>query len=472
MKKKVAACMTAVCLAATAVGASVSLAGCGKSGDKFPTVDSDPTANLDIMLLSNSTERVFYNKYFEQMAEKYEIKITFEGLEEKPYYDRLDSRMQQGDVPDIFYVRPNEIMAYHKDIYCLEQFKDTVADNENLNLDLSDIYPLALDMYRFNDETNQMDEVNGELYAFPKDLSTQQLGYNKTIVEKYTTQIKAALGNDFKLPWEMNFKTENYTWAQYRTMCEVIANNLDDGYWASDVPDIEILAKSFGGSILNTNDLKVTITSEAVTKAINYQKDLVTSTGTYGAKPAADHSNATQEKFKGGKVAFYGAVGSWEVGDYDTAFGQGNWDVMPWPTEDGSTNWYGKITSAGYVVSNQCKNWQVAMEIAASFMTTKVQTQMMRDDKVSIPMNVKLQNDYLNPENDDKYSPKTRSVFIDVIKGTTHSFRPAEYYTYGDGWLKPFNDELAKMWTNKSYAINDTLQKDMQRLLDDYKNMY
>lgn len=469
MKKKVAACMTAVCLAATAVGASVGLAGCGKSGDKFPTVDSDPTANIDIMLLANSTERVFYNTYFETMAEKYGIKITFEGLEEKAYKDKLDSRMQQGDVPDIFYVRPNEIMKYHEDIYCLEQFKDTVAENENLNLNLSDIYPLALNMYRFNDQTNQMDEKDGELYAFPKDLSTQQLGYNKTIVEKYTAEIRAA-GIE-KLPWEMDFTTENYTWTQYRTMCEVIANNLDEGYWASDIPDIEILAKSFGGGILNTDNLQVTITSEAVTKAIQYQKDLVTPSNTYGEKPAADYENATQEKFKGKKVAFYGAVGTWEVGDYDTAFGKGNWDVMPWPTADGSTNWYGKITSAGYVVSNQCKNWQVAMEIAASFMTTKVQTQMMKDG-VSIPMNVKLQNDYLKDENDELYSPKTRSVFIDIIKGTTHSFRPAEYSTYSDGWLKPLNDELGKMYKGQSYTINASVQINMQQLLDQYKNLY
>lgn len=468
MKKRVAACMTAACLAATTVGMAVGLTGCGGKGPKFPTKDSDPNANLSVLLLANTAEREFYNPYFEEMAEKYGIKITFEGYEESDYYSRLDSLMQQGNVPDIFYVRPNEILQYKDAIFCLDQFKDTVAENENLNLDLNDIYPLALDLYKYNEKTNSMDEKDGELYAFPKDLSTQQLGYYKPIVEQYATQIHNA---DLKLPWEMDFKTENYTWAQYREMCEIIAteaNKQGNEHYASDIPDIEILAKSFGGGILDTKNMKVTVQTEAVKKAIAYQESLVKPSNE-NRKAAADYTGATQDNFIKKKVAFYGAIGSWEVGDYDKQLGKGNWDIMPWPTEDGSTNWYGKITSAGYVVSNKCKNWQAAMEIAASFMTTKVQTNMMQL-KVSIPMNVKLQNAYVDPTND--YSPATRSVFIDVIKGTSHSFRPAKYYTYQDGWQKSLTDELQKLWTGRSYLINDATQNDMQLLLDGYKKKY
>lgn len=466
MKKRLTACMTAACLAATAVGVAVSLTGCGGEGDKFPTKESDPTASIDILLLANADETEFYNKYFARKAEEYGIKITFQGLEENPYEQKLDAALQGGNLPDIFYVRPNDILQYKDNIYCLEQFKDTVATNEKLNLNLDNIAPLALDLYKYNDQTNMMDAKNGELYAFPKDLSVQQLGYNKTIVGIYASAIKAA-GLD--LPWEMDFSTENYSWQEYRQMCEIItreAKAAKNKHYASDVPDIEILTKSFGGNVLNTETMQIEVTSAAATKAIDYQKSLVT-----GENPAADYTYATQANFQAGKVAFYGMVGSWEVGTYDSALGEGNWDVMPWPTEDGSVNWNGKITSAGYVVSNKCKNWQVAMEIAASFMTNRVQEEMVRDEKVSIPMSKSLQSAYLNSENDAVYSPKSRSVFIDVINGD-HGFRPAVYSTFEDGWMKPLNDELQKMWKGQSYSITANTQKEMQRILDDYKNLY
>ena len=181
--------MTAACLAATAVGVAVSLTGCGGEGDKFPTKESDPTASIDILLLANADETRFYNKYFARKAEEYGIKITFQGLEETPYEQKLDAALQGGNLPDIFYVRPNDILQYKNNIYCLEQFKDTVATNEKLNLNLDNIAPLALDLYKYNDQTNMMDAKNGELYAFPKDLSVQQLGYNKTIVRIYANAI-------------------------------------------------------------------------------------------------------------------------------------------------------------------------------------------------------------------------------------------------------------------------------------------
>lgn len=478
MKKRVTACMTAACLAATTVGAAVGLTGCGKTANKYPTEgSSDPTASINILLLANSTEIKFYNSYFAKQAEKYNVNIEFEGLPASSYYDRLGSLTQQNKLPDIFYVRPNEILKYHSKIYSLEKFMenfDENGENENLRVNTSKIYDLALDLYKYNDQTKQMDEKNGEQYAFPKDLSTQQLGYNKLVVQQYATQIQAAdaeKGGKLKLPWNMNFETENYTWKDYRTMCEIISTEAYKAkatHYGCDIPSIEILANSYNGRILNTETMKVEVTSSAVQQAIQYQKDLITPSKE-GNQPAASRVGATQQAFTRGEVAFYGALGSWEVGDYDTAdkVGKGNWDVMPWPTVDGSTNWKGLITSAGYVVSNQCKNWQAAMEIAASFMTRATQELLVRE-KVSIPMNSDVRNVYLTGD----YTPLNRKVFIDVISGT-HGFRPATYYTFGSDWLDTFSERLEIMYKGQGapadYAITDSVQKSMQETLDDYK---
>ncbi len=463
MKKKLTACLTAACLAATAVGATVGMTGCS-GGSKFPEKPSEK-GDLSVMLLANSDEAKFYTEYFKKKEEEYGIKITFEYAGAGDYYNKLDAAIQGGTAPDIFYVRPNEILQYVDNIYCLDQFKDTVKTNEKLNLDLNDIYPLALNFYKYNDETGKLDE-NGELYAFPKDLSTQQLGYNKTLIEPSTQAIHDA---QLKLPWELG-ENETYTWEEYHKVCEIIAktgSTASPVYYGTDIPDIEILAKSFGGSILNTETMKVSVTSDPVKQAIDYQKSLVTPRN--GNPAAADFANATQTNFQAGKVAFYGAVGSWEVNAYDTALGAGNWGLMPWPTTDGGANWYGKIMSAGYVVSNECTNWQDAMEIAASFMTRKVQDEMVRVKKVSIPMHKDIVSAYLNSDNDAQYSPATRSVFIDVISGT-HGFRPTEYYTFQAGWQKPLSDELQKMWKGTISSVGDlaAIQNQMQGILEDY----
>lgn len=477
MKKKFTACMAAACLAATAVGSAVALTGCGGGGSKFPTTDSDPNANISILLLANSAETAFYKTYFKEKEQAYNekngtnITIKFEGLEEGPYKNRRKTDIQQGATPDIFYVRPNEILQFKDNIYCLQEFVDSYNFFNN-DIELDKIYDLALDLYKYNDKTNKMDAENGELYAFPKDLSVQQLGYNKTIVAAYATEIKGA---GLKLPWEMDFTTENYTWGEYREMCEIIAQaaaTKGNKHYASDIPDIEILAKCYGGSILDTENLKVTITSDAVTNAIALQKDLLTPSGDHGNYAAAD-KEATQEQFEKGNVAFYGAVASWEVGGYDGAGAElgWEWDVMPWPTLNGDTNWYGKITSAGYVVSNKCKNWQFAMELAASFMSTGTQEKMVQDAKICIPLNSDMRGEYVDPANDGKYSPKSRSVFVDVISGT-HGFRPAKYYTYEETWLLPLTTQLEHMQKHESYTINGNLQAQMQEELDLYKAMY
>ena len=199
--------------------------------------------------------------------------------------------------------------------------------------------------------------------------------------------------------------------------------------------------------------------------------------------------NATYSNFTGGKVGFYGAVGSWEIIDYNNYIGEGNWGVMPWPTEKKGDTWQGLITSAGYVVSQACvdatvtdeegntvpsKKGDIAKQIVISFMTSKTQNQLM-EGQISLPLIKSWAKDYIDPENDSKYSPSTRSVYIDVISGE-HGFFPAKYSTPNEDWLSPItvkDCELEKMWKARTNAktyfegINwTTVQNDMQARYD------
>lgn len=453
-KTKFVAVAAAALMAATTIG---TLAGC-----------ADKSHTIRVYLLTNNTERRVYTEYFKeleaQINEDFEAaglqgyKISFSGDESEAYYDKLDSSIAKRNTPDIFYLRPNEILKYKKSIISVQDYVDQ-------NLDISDVYPTAINMYRYNAETGKLGDPNDDLYAFPKDLSTQQLGYNKTLLEKYQsviTGLKNHKGEDMKMPWKMDFETENYSWEDYLKINEAISkapqpDGVNGTVVGCDIPDIEILTKSFGGTLLTIPDgnrAEGTVNSlekgSPIYQAIEYQAKLAASGG-------ADYKAATSANFGAGTVCFYGAIGSWEVAERNGAFGEGNWEVMPWPTADGSTNWYGLITSAGYAVSKDCAKYEekaeIAMQIASSFLSRTTQDRLVKDEKITLPILTSMREDYLKEANDNVYSPKSRGVFIDVISGE-HGFFPAKYSTFDTKWLDKLTTPLADMWTTRTGALD------------------
>lgn len=468
--KKVVAVAAAAFMAASTVGV---LAGC-----------RDTAHTINVFLLADADEAKFYNEYFEELEaelkeEGLEYKIDFNYEQEANYYDALNGAINGGETPDIFYVRPNDLLAYKDSVVELQSYADSAVGKEFVNL--NDIYDTALNLYRFNPDTGALGNSGDKLYAFPKDLSTQQLGYNRKLVEQYQTQIKAA---GLKLPWEMNWETENYSWNDYLKMCKAIADNIDTSttYAASDVPSVEILAHSFGGELIDLSGGRVngkvnSLTEGAIKQAIEYQAELVDC-------GAADFDVATYQNFSAGKICFYGLVGSWQIRQYNNLIKDDNgepcWEVMPWPTVDGTTDWEGCITSAGYVVSKDCAEMEkgdIAKRIAISFLTPQTQEKLVKDAKISLPLYKNRADDYKNPENDSIYSPKTRGIFLDVISGE-HGFFPAKYSTFDKLWLDTLDTALTVMWKKgKGGAKNEfnttnwaKVQSDMQARYDLSKN--
>lgn len=476
--KKVATVAVAAVLAATAAG---TLAGCG-----------DQSHTIRVFLLANAHESEFYDAYFEKMEQQLAdwgypgYTIDYDGEQEGPYYQALDADINGGDTPDIFYVRPNELMQYKEKIANLQSFADEYGFTDDTSVqiaDLNDIYPTALNMYRFNPETSELGNPEDDLYAFPKDLSSQQLGYNKTLLSKYETQIKA---QNLKMPWEMNFDEENYSWEQFKTMCKAVADaiaaNNDANTYSCDVPPIEILARSYGVESLvdlsggRQNGITADPSQGALYEAIKFQADFINC-------GAGNYEYATYANFSAGRVCFYGAVGSWEIADYDSLIGKGQWDVMPWPTKDGSTDWEGLITSAGYVVSKECaesgEKGEAAMRLALSFMSPATQRELVESEQISLPLRMSQAESYLDPLKDGTYSPASRSVYLDVISGD-HGFFPAKYSTYDSVWMDELNTALENIWGNDTNhaGANDrfnatdwaTVASRMQQQYDNKKN--
>ena len=473
-KMKLAAVAAATLMAATTIG---TLAGC-----------TDKEHTISVFLLTNATETKVYKQYFKDLEKEIEedtgvrYKIDYVGKEKDDYYTKLLTDVGRGNVPDVFYLRPNEMLWYQDVITDLQDFANT-QDFANLN----GIYQKALDMYRFNPETREIGNPQDHLYAFPKDLSTQQLGYNRTLVEKYQSVFETL---KLPLPWDMG--DTPYTWTEYKAIVEGIANKIAaDGekkQFASDVPSIEVLAHSYAVhagksdfSLINLPDGKreegvvTSITEGPVADAIKYQAELVDAGANYKA--------GTYENFTSGWVCFYGLTASWEVKEYNTMIGDGKWGVMPWPVVAKGEKWNGLITSAGYVVSKQCASMEkgdIAKRIAISFLSDATQEKFVKDEKITLPLRSSVQEDYKNPENDGIYSPDSRGIFLDVISGD-HGFLPATYSTYNSAWLEELSKALEVMWLKgKGYALsyyNSALsdgtwakvQRDMQAKYDDNK---
>lgn len=472
MKKKLVSIVVALFLV---VASFATLTGCGNK-----------ETTIEVLLLANNNETEFYAAYFDEMEEilkeetgiDYEIKFT--GLQEKPYQEKLMSNIQSNNTPDIFYVRPNDILQYKAIIAPLQDYADKQEE-----VDLSTIYDVALDMYRYNAKTGALGNKEDPLYAFPKDLSTQQLGYNKVLLKKAEGAIRDA---GYVMPWELG-KGENpvtYTWKEFKGICEIVRDAKEKDEFVMDVPDLEVLINAFAGenenhSILDlsggrANGKVASLTTGPVKKALDFQAELIKDGISTSGEGYASYANFTK-----GIVYFYGAIGSWEVGEYNDYFGKNypdakedTWGLMPWPVENKGDTWKGVITSAGYAVSKKCANSKkgdIAKRIALSFLSKGTQEQLVKDKKISLPLIKNNKADYIDSKNDNIYSPSTRSIFMDVISGE-HGFFPAKYSTYNTDWLDPLDIELDKMYKEGNNADKYLTQTKLEKIQSDMQSQY
>lgn len=417
MKKKLLSLILGLVLC---LGVVPGLTGCGKKAD------------LSVLLMVNSTENQFYEKHFQQMGEELGITIEYTGIAFANYYDKLRSEINGGTIPDIFYVRPSDLRERIAD--------EHIADIESLvaaqtDVQIADIYDSAFSSYRYNASTKQLG--NGNLYAVPKDLSVQQLGYNKTLIQRKAQYITEELG--LKLPWEMDWATENYTWDEYKAMAACLTDTSDKNnpVYGCDIPNIEILTWSFGGNIVENDTVQ--LNSDAFKQAVQYQADLI-------SDGAANYQGATYDNFVAGKVAFYGETNSFDIKAFDETFARLDmeWDVMPWPVAEGAepTDWTGKITSAGYAVSSECADKETAVKVMMSLLTPATQNKLVAQEKLMLPLYKKVAEEtYVSEQYDDVYSPKSREVYIDVISGKNGKFS-IDYSCYSLTWQKTYTDYL------------------------------
>lgn len=263
--------------------------------------------------------------------------VNFEALNDD-YATTVETRYLGGQTPDVIYGHPQTLLNWIQ---------------QGMLMPLTDIYDSHEDLW---DEevyfTNLYDsyKVGDDYYAIPVGADTTVLYYNKDILD----------ANGIAYP------TADTTWEEFAEMCKKVTVRDADGVpttlGLSDVNGqwMNILY-SYGGKVLdNINDPKeVVFESEAALKMLNWIKDNYTAEGGFTA--SENDWTYLAGGFSAGEIAFmtsgvYDIVWLSDVKDFA-------WDIAPIPEtmkEDGDTG----ILYAGYAVSNESKNPELAKEFA------------------------------------------------------------------------------------------------------------
>lgn len=432
MKKKLLSVLLVVALC---IGVVPTFAACGGKSD------------VRVMLLANGNESRFYDSHFATVGTDMGITIDFEPQASADYYNKLSTYANARNLPDIIYIRQSDVRQFLNDGLIADISGELAAYKSTMDR----IYSSASDMYKYDNNAKKWGE--GGTYAVPKDLSVQQLGYNRTLIHKNRSAIYDEFGaarNDgddgiprnengtVKMPWEMDWSNENYTWNQYLRMAKAL--NSVSGVYGCDLPSVEILTWSFGGSLISDDMQNLKIDEKPFKDAVAYQAKLID-------EGAANTAAATYDKFVGDKnVCFYGLVNSFDIKNFDDAFNyddDGNkldtegWGVMPWPYNPDTqefNEWQGIITSAGYAVTSSCKNKEQAVKVIMSLYTDAVQNRLVQTEKLMLPLFADQEAAYVDHTNDEIYSPSSRGVYMDVISG--RNGRTSDLYRcYETTWM-------------------------------------
>lgn len=446
MKKKICVLLSAVLAVSLCFGV---LAGCGNKRNKN---------ELNVFMFAQSHEQTIYKAVVNRFNQANSaesgitVKITF-GADD--YFTKLTTQLASGVEADVYYVQPG-------DVRMRVNFGQLVnLDNYVDQTKLSDIYPEALNFFKYNGNVNG----EGSLYALPKDYSQYVLGLNTDLtaaaqgtINRYVwnwttgkpqnnsepynyvsdgnggftkTSVRPSGYDDWsgipytikntdgtsgdtvlvKLPGlpgktiTVGGETCNvvYTFDEYGAVCNMCcdySNNLyATAFWE------EMCMMSFiwgaGGEFLSDNNTKVALNSDAAMAGQQGYYDLLHK---WNAQQLGSTDNTGYQLFPQGKLVFY-PVGTWDIGYF--ADSDINFDVMPWPIgnqyagtsiADRQNLWKARADSVGYGVSANCINPEYAVKFIEYLTLDPDIQQYLVESGAQIPNNMSLREKYLNNE--------------------------------------------------------------------------
>lgn len=326
------------------------------------------------------------------------------------------------------------------------------------NLDTSDYWPQALQMYSFNTKTGI--RGNGDLFSLPKDFGVNGIFVNRTIVNDAHAAGKLTDEQYTKVTDQVN----PMTFDEYIDIA--VALTTYDGTAASIYGSNRIYWESYlwslGDDILDEK-YQLNYKSENVKKVFQYSLDMVNKNSPHFCAPyTSSNSTSSQDEqslFTTGKIAMYWS-GRWNVPTYDAS--RIDYYCIPTPVaikDDGtrgeSCGWCSTI---GYSISRNCKNTRMAYKFIKYLASREAYLQMNKLN-YAVPgmMSLITEKEFADP----KTYNGSRS--LDAASAQTF-FKTAKVARINNAarfssnkWISAFESKLELLFTGDIETVDDFL---------------
>ncbi|MDE7395783.1 MAG: hypothetical protein K2M95_06670, partial [Clostridiales bacterium] len=120
------------------------------------------------------------------------------------------------------------------------------------------------------------------------------------------------------------------------------------------------------------------------------------------------------------------------------------------------------------------------VEVIMTLLDEEVQTSLVAEEKLQLPLFKTMENDFLDTENNDVFSPLSRSIYLEVISGR-HGRISDVYKSYETTWHDDISTKLfeyiydVEAGKGKGIAAyndhyNDDFKNDIQSKYNNRKN--
>lgn len=424
-------------LAGTAAAAGLATTGCGN------LATSDPNT-ITFMFRGSIDERAAYNEAIAEFERQNDVTVNVIVTNADQYDTKLQAAILGRKTPDVFYFDSGKVKAYAIN----DVLQDLTPYLEGTGTAVDELWPLAVDLYRYDGETQGEGD---SLYGLPKDIGPFSFGYNRTMFEEAGIELP-----DPEVP---------YTWERFAEVCQELTRDTDDDgqldQWGTGLNvtwNLQALVWSNGAGWSDEAATTVTVDTPEFAEALQFFADLQ---NVYEVTPSIAESQTldTYQRWMRGQIGFF-PVAPWDLSTYrDLDF---DWDLIPYPA--GSTGspstWIGSL---GIGVSSTSTNPEMAARLVA-FLSADPDTQkLLVDAGVQIP---NVRSTALEWAEDDSFMPVNKSEMIRIVEDYG---RPLPgYNTYNAEWYTEFFTNIQPVLDGDQTAAEYCawVQPRMQKLLD------
>lgn len=302
---------------------------------------SEGGETISIYVYGNDQEQAMYKELFAKFEAQNNCTVDAQFSIKDDYGTTITGMMTAKNLPDVFYMGPENVKPYVENGYVLDMKPILEAEG----LDTSDVLAGTMDAY----------EYEGGQYGLPHDSSVFAYAYNKDLFD--------AAGLEYPNP------DKPYTYEEFVEVCKALTKDTDgdgevDQWGCAFWPNLMIQPWLYtNGTSFLTDDYKAVNVEDP--KFVEAMDKMVALTTELGVTPTVEQEQGTgvYQRWIDGTIGFY-ACGTWDIAAFmDPEVVNFGWDLCAYPTlSTGET--YAWCGTVGYCVNAATENDVLATKLA------------------------------------------------------------------------------------------------------------